>query len=260
MEQQRFQGELVIVTGADSGIGQAAAIDFGKEGADVVITYFRDKEGAGETVRLIEAAGRKALALQLDQRDAGAVRDFFREVRDRLGIPTVLVNNAGKNGLGKHLKDLSDEEWDDCIRTNLYGPFYCCREFIRGLEGSGRQGAIINVTSVHQDIPMPGAAEYDSSKGGLRNLTTTLALEVAQSGIRVNNIAPGMILTPMNQEAMDDSEARKRKESHIPLRRAGTPEDVARAILFLASREAGYIHGTTLVVDGALMLAVGQGA
>jgi glucose 1-dehydrogenase len=258
--QQRFQGELAIVTGADSGIGQATAIALGQEGADVVITYFKDKEGAADTVRQIAAGGRKALALQLDQRDPGAVRNFFQEVRDKLGLPTVLVNNAGKNGLGKFVKDLSDEEWDDCIRTNLHGPFYCCREFIRMLDGSGRQGAIVNVTSVHQEIPMPGAAEYDSSKGGLRNLTTTLALEVAQSGIRVNNLAPGMILTPMNQEAMDDADVRKKKEQAIPMRRAGTPEEMAQAILFLASKQASYVHGATLVADGALVLMQGQGA
>lgn len=260
MDQQQFHGELALVTGADSGIGRATAIAFAKQGADVAITYFRDRQGAAGTAQEIEAAGRKAAVFQLDQRDSGAVGRFFQQVRAQLGVPTILVNNAGVDMAGKPVKDMSDDDWDVAIRTNLYGPFYCCREFIRGLDGSGRGGSIINITSVHQEIPRAGASAYDASKGGLRNLTTTLALELAECGITVNNIAPGMVLTPMNQSAVDDPETLKKQVQSIPMKRAAQPEEIAHVAVFLASGQARYIHGATIVVDGALMLFLGQGA
>jgi glucose 1-dehydrogenase len=258
--RQKLQDEIAIVTGSDSGIGQATAIEFAKEGADVVATYFRDKAGAEHTARAVETAGRKAAVFQLDQRDSQAVARLFQDVRNGLGTPTVLVNSAAKNSLGKYVKDMSDGEWDDALRTNLYGPFYCCREFIRGLDGTGKHGCIINITSVHQEIPRAGAAEYDSSKGGLRNLTTTLALELAEQNININNIAPGMVLTPMNQQAIDDPEILRQRVQSIPMKRAARPEEIAYAAVFLASEQARYIQGATLVVDGALMLFQGQGA
>jgi glucose 1-dehydrogenase len=258
--QKRLQGELAIVTGSDSGIGQATAIAFAQEGADVAITYFKDSQGAGETARQVEAAGAKAAVFQLDQRQPQEVARFFSEVKNKLGMPTVLVNNAGANALGNRVQELSDEDWDLVLRTDLYGPFYCCREFVRCLEGSNRRGNIINITSVHQNIPMPGAAAYDAAKGGLRNLTVTLALELAEKNIKVNNIAPGMVLTPMNQKAVDDPEVRKQKSQVIPLKRAAQPEEIARVAVFLASADASYIHGATILVDGGLTLSLGQGA
>lgn len=260
MNAQRLQGEIAIVTGSDSGIGQATAIAFAKEGADVVVTYFADKAGAEHTAREVEAAGRKAAVFQLDQRDSGAVARLFQDMKKGLGTPTILVNNAGIDALGKPVKDMSDEDWDNGIRTNLYGPFFCCREFIRGLDGTGKHGTIINITSVHQEIPRAGASAYDSSKGGLRNLTTTLALELAEKNINVNNIAPGMVLTPMNQQAIDDPKVLQEQVQSIPMKRAARPEEIAYAAVFLASEQARYIHGTTIVVDGALMLFQGQGA
>ncbi|WP_334187923.1 SDR family NAD(P)-dependent oxidoreductase [Noviherbaspirillum sp.] len=260
MTEQRLANEIAIVTGADSGIGQATAIEFAKEGADVVAVYFRDREGAERTAQEVEKAGRKCAVLQLDQRNPAEAENLFKQVRDSLGMPTILVNNAGVNALGKPVRDMTDDDWDITLRTNLYGPFYCCREFIRGIEGSGRHGSIINITSVHQEIPRAGAAAYDASKGGLRNLTTTLALELAEKNINVNNIAPGMVLTPMNQQAMDDPEQRKRQENNIPMKRAAEPVEIAHVAVFLASDKARYIQGATIVVDGALMLFQGQGA
>jgi glucose 1-dehydrogenase len=260
MTEQRLANELAIVTGADSGIGQATAIEFAREGADVVAVYFHDREGAEQTAQEVEKAGRKCAVLQLDQRNSAEVANLFRQVKDSLGMPTILVNNAGVNALGKPVSDMTDEDWDTTLKTNLYGPFYCCREFIRSIEGSGRHGSIINITSVHQEIPRAGAAAYDASKGGLRNLTTTLALELAEKNINVNNIAPGMVLTPMNQQAMDDPEQRKRQENNIPMKRAAEPVEIAHVAVFLASDKARYIQGATIVVDGALMLFQGQGA
>lgn len=260
MTSPTLQNEIAIVSGADSGIGQATAIALARQGADVAVLYHSDREGADKTAAQVQAAGRKAITLQLDQTDSANVNQMFEQVRQQLGLPTILINNAGINANGVPVRDLSDEDWDKTIRTNLYGPFYCCRAFIRGIEGSGRHGSIVNITSVHQEIPMPGASAYDASKGGLRNLTTTLALEVSEKNINVNNVAPGMILTPMNQEAMDDASVREKAVQSIPMKRAGTPEEVAHVVVFLASPQARYIQGATIVVDGALMLFQGQGA
>jgi glucose 1-dehydrogenase len=196
----------------------------------------------------------------LDQRDPEQVAHLFQTAQDQLGTPTILVNNAGIDSTGKHVKDMSIEEWDNEIKTNLYGPFFCCQQFIRRLEGTGKHGVIINITSVHQEIPRAGAAGYDVAKGGLRNLTTTLALELAEKNININNIAPGMVLTPFNQQAIADPKVREKQVQSIPMKRAAEPEEIARAAVFLASDDARYIHGTTLVVDGALMLFQGQGA
>ncbi|MBA3891843.1 MAG: SDR family oxidoreductase [Gemmatimonadaceae bacterium] len=260
MRAARLEGEVAVVTGSDSGIGQATAIAFAREGADVAITYLHDESGARRTGSEVERLGRRAFVTRLDVREPAQVAEYFATVTSTLGTPTILVNDAGIDSAGKHVKDMSLEHWDDILRTNLSGPFYCCQQFIRGLEGSDRHGTILNITSVHQEIPRAGAAGYDVSKGGLRNLTTTLALELAESNINVNNIAPGMVLTPMNQEAMDDPEVLKKQVQSIPMKRAAQPEEIAHVAVFLASAEARYIHGTTIVVDGGLMLFQGQGA
>lgn len=258
--EQRLAKEVAIVTGSDSGIGQATAVAFAKEGADVAVTYLHDQQGAETTKRQVEAAGRKAIIVHLDQRDPQSVETLFRQTREDLGEPTILVNDAGIDASGKPVKEMSLEEWDDSIRTNLYGPFFCCQQFIRGLEGSGKHGTIINITSVHQEIPRAGAAGYDVAKGGLRNLTRTLALELAEKNINVNNIAPGMVLTPFNQKAIDDPKVREKQVQSIPMKRAAEPEEIADVAVFLASKEARYIHGTSIVVDGGLMQFQGQGA
>jgi glucose 1-dehydrogenase len=260
MDSQRLQGEIAVVTGSDSGIGQAIAFAFAKEGADVAITYLHDKEGAERTRHEIEATGRRAFLSHLDVRDPGLVAGYFKEVQEQLGTPTILVNDAGVDAGGKPVKDMSLEHWDNIIRTNLYGPFFTCQQFIQGLDGKDKHGTIINITSVHQEIPRSGAAGYDVSKGGLRELTKTLALELAEKNINVNNIAPGMVLTSMNQSSLDDPETLKKQVQSIPMKRAAQPEEIAHVAVFLASDHARYIQGATIVVDGALMLFQGQGA
>ena len=260
MKGNRLEGEVAIVTGSDSGIGQATAIAFAQEGSDVAITYLHDRQGAERTLSEVETAGRKGFISQLDVRDPRLVEQFFQTVDDRLGTPTILVNNAGIDAAGTSVKDMSLDHWDDIIRSNLYGPFFCCQQLIRKLDGTDKHGTIINITSVHQEIPRAGAAGYDASKGGLRNLTTTLALELAEKNINVNNIAPGMVLTPMNQPAIDDPKVLEEQVQSIPMKRAAEPDEIAKVAVFLASDEARYIHGTTIVVDGALMLFQGQGA
>lgn len=257
---QRLKGEIAIVTGSDSGIGQATAIAFAREGADVAITYLEDEPGAAHTKDKVEQAGQKAVVVQLDQTKRENVERLFEEVQKTLGTPTILVNNAGIDSAGIPVKDMPYERWDQAMKANLYGPFVCCQHFIRALEGKDKRGVIINITSVHQEIPRAGAADYDVAKGGLRNLTRTLALELADKGINVNNIAPGMVLTPFNQPAKDDPNVWHQQVQSIPMKRAAEPQEIAHAAVFLASSDAKYVHGTTLVVDGGLMQYMGQGA
>lgn len=253
---KRLKGEVAIITGSDSGIGQATAIAYAREGADIAVTYMHDKQGAEKTGKLVEKSGQRALVVQLDQSKPVSVAQLFEKVNKELGTPTILVNNAGTGGNKRPVSELKIEEWDEVIRADLYGPFYCCKEFIAGLEGSDRPGAIINITSVHQEIPGEGGAAYCAAKGGLRNLTYVLALELALKNIRVNNLAPGMILTPMNQSALDDRKEYERQVQPIPMKRAAQPEEIAEVAVFLASNDASYVHGASLIVDGGLVLNV----
>jgi glucose 1-dehydrogenase len=256
----RLAGGIAIVTGSDSGIGQATAAELARAGADVCVTYHTDEDGAAETRGLVEAAGRRALVLQLDVRDERAVERLFDRTIADLGVPDILVNNAAVNADGTHVADMDTASWDTVMRTNLYGPFFACRRFIRERRAHGGGGRIINIPSVHEEIPMPGAGAYDATKGGLRLLTRTLALELAGDGITVNNIAPGMILTPMNREALENPDTREEKTRHIPLKRAGRPEEVARLAVYLASTDADYVTGASMFIDGGLRMMQGQGA
>lgn len=256
----KLDGKVALITGSDSGIGQASAIAFANEGADVVITYHSDKEGAEKTLEEIEKIGRKAIILQIDVSEEQQVEQMFDDALEAFGDLHILMNNAAINGQGIKVEDLPTEKWDTAIKTNLYGYFFCIRRFINIRKKMGGQGKILNVSSVHEDIPAPGTADYCSTKGAIRMLTRTLALEVAEYGINVNNIAPGMILTPFNQEAKDDKEVREEKASHIPLKRAGTPEEVGKLAVFLASSDSDYVTGSTYFMDGGLVQNMGQGA
>ena len=255
-----LQDKIVIVTGSDSGIGQAVAEAVAKAGADVVITWFHDEAGGQETERRVKAAGRKTLLAQLDVRRPEQAASLFDKVEKTLGTPFILVNNAGVSGDGKPGADTSVEDWDNVISTNLSGPFFFCQHFIRARRRAGGRGRIINITSVHEEIVMQDAAAYDASKGGLRNLTRTLALELAPDKINVNNVAPDMVLTPMNQKAVDDLDVRHQREQRIPWKRAGLPSEIAQLVLFLASDDADYVTGQSFTMDGGLSINLGQGA
>ena len=257
---KKLADKTALITGSDSGIGQATAIRFAQKGANVVVVYHRDKESAENTARQVTDAGQEALVVQADVSDPEGAQALFDQALARFGTVDILVNNAGTNGAGKPVAEMPVEEFEQTIRTNLFGPFYMCRLFARHRKERGGKGKIINVTSVHEEIMSPETADYCASKGGLRNLTWTLALELARDGINVNNVAPGMILTPMNQEAIDDPEKRKKQEARIPMKRAGRPEEIAKLALFLASEDADYVTGSTYTMDGGLVRAVGQGA
>jgi glucose 1-dehydrogenase len=256
---RKLAGAIAIVTGSDSGIGQAIAIEFARQGANVAVTWLHDEAGAAATVREVEARGQRAMAHQIDVRDPEAIAQLFAFTRVELGVPSILVNDADIGG-GGPVSDMTIAEWDNVLKTNLYGPFYACQHFVRMRREVGGRGKIINISSVHEEIPTAGGAAYCASKGALRNLTRCLSLELAGDGITVNNIAPGMIKTPMNQEAIDDPARMADQVQRIPLRRAGEPEEIAKLALYLASADADYATGQTFTIDGGLTMNQGQGA
>jgi glucose 1-dehydrogenase len=256
----RLDGRTALITGSDSGIGQATAVAFAAEGADVVITYLEDADGAEQTRQSVEAAGRRGLVVQCDVSQEAEVEALFDAAVAEFGTVDVLMNNAGVDASGKKVVELSTEVWDRAIRTNLYGYFFCCRRFAQIRTAAGGGGKVINISSVHEDIPNAGGSDYDCSKGAIRMLTRTLALELAPLKVNVNSLAPGMVLTPFNQPAIDDPALLDEQVQSIPWKRAAEPREIAQLAVFLASYDADYVTGATYVMDGGLMRNLGQGA
>jgi glucose 1-dehydrogenase len=255
-----LNGSVAIVTGADSGIGQAAAIALAGAGAAVLIHFHEDEKGAQATLDRVGRENSRGMLVSGNLEEPSAVDRIFDACNEGLGIPDILVNNAGIAGIGKKVCEMELEEWDRTQSINLRAPFLMCRRFIAEHRKKRSPGRIINITSIHEDVPRAGAGDYCASKGGLRNLTRCLALELAEENITVNNVAPGMILTPMNEEALKNPAKRRESESHILLGRAGEPQEVASLILFLASPASAYCSGSTYFIDGALMMNWAQGA
>jgi glucose 1-dehydrogenase len=265
-----LRGKNVLVTGGSSGIGQAIAVRFGQEGANVAINYRKGLEDARRTEALIEEAQAVEDAVQecmsqvrqsggeviLVQADVSREDDVVRMITttiDQLGGLDILVNNAGFQ-ISTASHELTAGDFDRVLATNIRGAFLCAREAIKHFLAKEKPGSIVNVSSVHQIIPKPKYLGYSVSKGGMQNLTRTLALEYAGRGIRVNGIGPGATITPINRAWVDDPEKRAMVESHIPMGRAGTAEEMAAVTAFLCSDEAAYITGQTLFVDGGLTL------
>ena len=248
---------LAVVTGGESGIGAACAARLARAGADIVISYHKDEQAADKVVRQVRAEGRNGLAVQCDVASEKDVEALF-EAASKLGTCRWLVNSAGINMAGITVERMELEQFERALATDLAGPFLTIREFVRRLDGGG--GRIVNISSIHAFAPRAGGADYDAAKGGLTQLTRTLALELASRHVAVNDIAPGMILTPMNEEAMDNPEVLREREKAIPWGRAGKAEEVADLVAFMLSPEADYITGTTVTIDGGLSLTVAEGA
>ncbi len=256
----RSEGNIAVVTGAESGIGAACAIALAGSGVAIAILYWRDQAAAERTRESIQKIGADAITIPMDVTSEKDVEGAFDRVRSELGTPDILVNSAGLNMTGVAVADMELEQWERIIRTDLTGPFLTCRRFARDLRAGGRPGHVINITSIHATVARAGGADYCAAKGGLQSFTSALALELAPLRINVNAIAPGMILTPMNERAVKDAAYRQALERSIPWARAGTAEEVARVTAFLCSSVADYITGATFTIDGGLSLMLGQGA
>jgi glucose 1-dehydrogenase len=255
----RLTGKNVLITGASSGIGKAIAIRFAQEGANVAINYHSGADRAEAVRKEIQtvAAGVRAsgkdLTVQADVSDEEQVKRMFSQVIEKLGSLDILINNSGiQKPVPSHELEMAD--FDRIIGVNLRGAFICAREAIRHFLSRGGQGVIVNNSSVHEIIPKPKYVPYSISKGGLENLTRSLALEYADRGIRVNSVGPGAIVTPINDAWINDPKARAEVESHIPMGRPGSAEEIAGVFAFLASDEASYITGQTLFACGGLTL------
>ncbi len=243
-----LNGQVAVVTGASQGLGKAVAVALGMNGATVVCLALNAEKLAG-TVREIEAAGGKAEAVACDVTDRQAAAAAIEGAAKSHGRLDILVNNAGITR-DKLMRGMSDEEWDDVIATNLTSCFVCCRA-AAGIMRRAKYGRIINMASISGLMGNPGQANYSASKAGMIGLTRTLSKELISRGVTVNAVAPGFIASEMTAELGEVvlEEAKKR----IPAKRLGEPEDVAAAVLFLASKDAGYISGQTLVVDGGMI-------
>src|ERR687885_3054567 len=249
---------VAVVTGSSKGIGKAIALEFANAGYSVVINARNEEElkQAAEDIsnsikdreRIVSIPGdisQEPVCISLIE---GAVRQF--------GRIDVLVNNAGIGGQSKKIDELTEKAWDEVIDVNLKGAFLCTREAVKNMtkEGGNNNYSIINISSVHEQTPQPESAPYAASKGGMQMLTKTIALELAEKGIRVNGIAPGAIATDMNKELLENQKEKEKKEQEIPVHRIGQPEEIAKVALFLASSDASYVAGTTIYVDGGLTL------
>jgi glucose 1-dehydrogenase len=256
----KLDGRNALITGASSGIGQAIAVRFAKEGANVAINYRSGAEQAEATRKVVDQtyaaigkAERKAIVVQADVSNEEQVKAMFQKVLEEFGSLDVLVNNAGiQKPQASHEIEMAD--FDRVVSVDLRGPFLCAREAIRHFLSTGRGGVVLNNSSVHECIPKPKYVSYSISKGGLENMTRTLALEYAGRGIRVNAVGPGAVVTPINRAWIDNPKAKAEVESHIPMGRAACPEEIASVFAFLASDDASYITGQTLYACGGLTL------
>jgi glucose 1-dehydrogenase len=254
VDPDRHSGRRALVTGAATGIGRATAGRLAAEGAAVVVNYIGDSEPADSLVREIDGGGGRAIAIAADVSNEDQVVAMFREAADALGGPVdVLVNNAGVEKPFP-LVEMPLDEWNKVLAVNLTGAFLCARETARALIAADAPGAIVNMSSVHEVIPWPSFGHYCASKGGMKLWAQTIARELAPHRIRVASVAPGAILTPINQELIDDAEKRREVEAEVPWGRLGKPEEIAAAVSWLCSPEAEYVVGTTLFVDGGMTL------
>jgi len=256
-------GQTAIVTGASSGIGKACAIALGRAGANVGVNFVGKRSGADEAVEAIIQSGAKAVALECDVSNEEQVKSMFASAVEHFGTVDILVNNAGIQD-DSPLAKMTLAQWNKVIGVNLTGQFLCSREAVREFTRRGLRpeiscavGKIICVSSVHQTIPWAGHVNYAASKGGLSMMMQSIAQELAPMKIRVNSVCPGAIKTPINRSAWETAEALEGLLTLIPYKRIGQPEDIAEAVVWLASDSADYVTGASLYVDGGMTLFPG---
>jgi len=253
----RLQDKVAIVTGAATGIGQAIAIAMAREGASVVVDYVGSPDAPAQTVQQIEAAGGKAIAVAADVSQPDQVANLIGQAVSQFGKLDIFVNNAGIEY--KHpITEFPLDQWNKIIAVNLTGPFLCIQAAAKQMIAQGGGGRIINVSSIHQDLPMPTNAPYCASKGGLRMLMRTVAVEMGPHNITVNNIGPGAVYTPIDADVQAKPELEKALMAEIPLGRWGKPEEIGNLAVFLASDDAAYITGSTYYIDGGMLRQAGS--
>lgn len=249
----RFDSKIVIVTGASSGIGKATAIEFAKSGASVVVHYNSNKNGADSVVAEISKIGQKSIAIGGDLSQKASVDQLISETVKTFGGIDILVNNAGTLVERKSIEEMEDALWDRVIDVNMKSAFLCCNAAIPHMK-KRTGGRIVNISSIAaRNGGGLGAGHYSAAKAGVMAMTKNLAKELAGSGILVNNVSPGVITTPYHDE-YSTSESRKMFANNTPLKREGTPEEVAFSILFLASEQASFITGETLEINGGMLM------
>jgi len=248
----RLSGKTALVTGSDQGIGQGIALRLAEEGADVVVNYRKNRDGAETTRAQIEKLGRRTASIQADVGQVAEARRLVEEAVAALGGLDILVNNAGieKNA---SFVDVTEEDYNAVIAVNMSGPFFSTQSFARHRRDVKAGGKVINISSVHEELPFPHFTAYCMAKGGLKMMMRNLSIELAPLGITINNVAPGAIQTPINQKLLSDPKLLEPLLANIPLKRLGQPADVAGVVAFLASPDADYITGATIVVDGGLL-------
>jgi len=251
----RLSGKVVAITGGSQGIGLAIAQRFAEEGADISFCYRSNKAGADDVVANIQKTGRKVAGFQYDVSSVSDGQKFIATTASQFGKIDVLVNNAGLERRADFW-DVTESDFDAVLNVNLKGLFFITQAFVKNrMAASGdrrRDGKIINISSVHEELPFPHFASYCASKGGVKMLTRNLSIELAPLGITINSIAPGAIETPINKNLLNDPAKLSALLQNIPLKRLGTPDDVANMAVFLASEESNYATGTTFFIDGGL--------
>ncbi len=248
----KLAGKTAIITGGAQGIGRAVAIRFAREGADVVIDDRIAAGGAQDTLAEIQKLGRKGCVIAADIASLADNRRMIQEAAEKMGALDILVNNAGVERRGSFW-EVTEKDFDFVMNINLKGLFFATQAFTQYLISAKRPGKIINMSSVHEELPFPHFSTYCASKGGVKMLTRNLSIELAPFGITVNNIAPGAIETPINTKLLNNPDLLKALLDNIPLARLGKPEDVAGLAAFLASADADYVTGATYSVDGGLL-------
>ena len=253
MQEERLDGKVAVITGTSSGIGRAIALELARRGAHIGCVDYHSRAAEAEAVaRELEMLGSHTHTCQIDVSNSQQVREMIDSTAQQLGRVDICVNNAGVEKYASIL-DVEERDWDLVMNTDLKGAFLCTQAAARHMVEQGHGGRVINISSVHEDLPFPGFTPYACAKGGMRMLTRNAAIELAKYGITVVGVGPGAIATPINTATLEDETKRQALERQIPLGRIGQSEEVARLVAWLASDAASYITGTTFFIDGGLM-------